>query len=139
MVGDNRLKAIGRVHDTSFRARYPELGGVSMEYRWRGLLCLSLNCVTALGKIGPGLFSACLQNGLGTAKGTSQGVLAAELASGLSFPHLEYIIAQDLPKRLPPEPFSSIGANAYMRFGEWKAGSKMQQGDMEKCLCRHKA
>ena len=53
-----------------------------MEYRWAGHLCLSLNGVSLMKEIEDGVFSACVQNGLGVTRGTLTGMAAAELACG---------------------------------------------------------
>ena len=120
-----RLKTFGEAHEKTFRVRFAMLDDVEMEYCWGGLLCLSRNNVAAFGEVDEGLFSACCQNGLGAAKGTLSGMLAAELASGNETDHLRYMLAQPQPSRLPPEPFASIGANAVMRWGEFKAGAEL--------------
>lgn len=115
------VKRVGRAHDRSFVARFPLLRNVSMDYRWGGLLCLSRNGVSAFGEIEPGLYSACCQNGLGAARGTLSGMLVAELATGQSSPMLDCFAAQDAPRRLPPEPFASIGAKTVLRWNEFRA------------------
>jgi glycine/D-amino acid oxidase-like deaminating enzyme len=119
------LKIFGRAHEKTFRARFNMLDDVEMEYSWGGFLCLSRNNVAAFGEVDEGLFSACCQNGLGAARGTLSGVLAAEQASGNETDHLRYMLAQPQPSRLPPEPVVSIGANAVMRWGEFKAGAEL--------------
>ncbi len=124
-VSDARLRAVARDHDASFANRFPMLAGVEMEYRWGGRLCLSRNDVPAFGEIEPGLYSACCQNGLGTTKGTLAGMLAAELAAQANNPMIDEILALDPPSRLPPEPFAWIGANATMRWKEYKAGREL--------------
>ena len=124
-VSAGRIARVGRDHDRAFAARFGKLKGVGMEYRWGGRLCLSRNNVPALGEIEAGLFSACCQNGLGTAKGTLHGMLRAELASGLRSDVLDQVMAQDAPARLPPMLLTSLGANAVMRWGERKAGREM--------------
>lgn len=124
-VSDRRIARVGRDHDRAFAARFPQLCGVEMAYRWGGRLCLSWNGVPALGEIGEGLYSACCQNGLGTAKGTLHGKLMAELAAGHRSALLEAVTGQDAPRRLPPLPFTFVGANAVMRWGEHKAGAEM--------------
>ena len=124
-VSENKIHSIAPTHDRSFKARFPQLAGTNMEYRWGGLLCLSLNTVPAFGEIKPNLFSACCQNGLGTAMGTLSGKLAAEQAFGHSSNSLEIMSNSAAPKRLPPEPFASLGANAYMRWAEFKAGAEL--------------
>ncbi len=122
---ETRLKAFGKAHEKTFRARFAMLNGVEMEYCWGGFLCLSRNSVAAFGEVDDGLFSACCQNGLGAARGTLSGMLAAELASGNDSEHLRYMLGQPQPSRLPPEPIASIGAKAVLRWGEFKAGAEL--------------
>ncbi|MEM8794999.1 MAG: FAD-binding oxidoreductase [Pseudomonadota bacterium] len=124
-VSESKLVAMARVHDRSFRKRFPQLKNVAMEYRWGGLLCLSRNGSNAFGEVDENLFSACCQNGLGTAMGTLSGKLAADLACGSFSPSLQSMLHQPDPQMLPPEPFASIGANAFMRWGEIKAGAEL--------------
>ena len=115
-----------RLQQKSFDARFPMLKGVEMEYLWGGRLCLSLNSVPAFGELRERLWSACCQNGLGTVKGTLAGMMAAELASGQpNSDDLRDFMQVEQPKRLPPEPFLSVGANSVMRFKEWQAGLEL--------------
>ena len=59
-----------------FKARFPMLDKVSMQFSWGGRLCLSLNNVFAQGaSLTKVIYSACCQNGLGTAKGTAIGII----------------------------------------------------------------
>ncbi len=115
---------IARDHDRSFRARFPMLNDVTMEHRWGGRLCLSRNNVQVIGQLDEGLFSACCQNGLGTAKGTLAGLLAAELATGHSSPALDRALAAELPTALPPKLLTRIGATVRIRTGEFRAGAE---------------
>ncbi|MDU8909795.1 FAD-binding oxidoreductase [Aestuariicoccus sp. MJ-SS9] len=124
-VSDARLARICRAHDRSFAARFPMLAGVGMEYRWGGRLCLSRNNVQVIGALEPGLWSACCQNGLGTAKGTLAGLLAAEAAAGVGSPALSRALAAAPPARLPPRPLIRAGAAARLRWGEWTAGREL--------------
>ena len=82
-VSDKKLHDVSRVHDRSFTARFPTLRECPMEYRWGGLLCLSLNNAPAFGVLEAGMFSACCQNGLGTAMGTASGMAIAEKLMGV--------------------------------------------------------
>ncbi|QGX97090.1 FAD-binding oxidoreductase [Roseovarius faecimaris] len=124
-VSKARIATVGRDHDRAFAARFPMLRGVGMEYRWGGRLCLSWNNVPALGELDEGLYSACCQNGLGTAKGTLHGKLMAELASGIPSELLDEVMAQDAPRRLPPRPLTWLGASATLLWGERKAGREL--------------
>ncbi|MGI9366893.1 MAG: NAD(P)/FAD-dependent oxidoreductase [Rhizobiaceae bacterium] len=124
-VSDARLASIAPAQDRSFRNRFPSLDGLPMEYRWGGLLCLSRNSSPAFGELDTNLYSACCQNGLGTVAGTLSGKLAAEIASGIANSSTRAMQDLPLPEKLPPEPFSSLGANAYMRWAEFNAGREL--------------
>ena len=124
-VSAARIARVGRDHDRAFAARFPTLKGVGMEYRWGGRLCLSWNSVPATGEVETGLYFACCQNGLGTAKGTMLGMVTADLAAGHRTELLAEVLALDPPKRLPPGPVTYLGANAVIRWGEMKAGREM--------------
>lgn len=124
-VSEGRVARMARDHDKAFAARFPMLDGVGMEYRWSGRLCLSRNNVPALGEVDEGLFSACCQNGLGTAKGTLHGMLMADMASGQESDLLDRVLDQPQPVRLPPHPFAYVGANAVLRWSEIKAGREI--------------
>lgn len=104
-----------------FDARFPALRGFAFEYAWSGHLCLSKNAVSVMQPLEPGLFAACVQNGLGTTRGTLTGIGAAELAMGQSSEITRFFGAEAAPQRLPPYPFDSIGANAYLCWKEWQA------------------
>jgi glycine/D-amino acid oxidase-like deaminating enzyme len=124
-VPDTRIKTVSHTHDASFKNRFPMLSNLEMEFRWGGRLCLSRNNVPAFGEVAPGLFSACCQNGLGTAKGTLHGMLAADLASEQHSDLLTYIMSQAKPQMLPPSAISWLGATAIMKWGEFKAGAEL--------------
>lgn len=114
-VSTVRVASVARSHNKAFVARLGHLSSVGMECVWGGRLCLSRNNVLAFGEVAEGVYSACCQNGLGTAKGTLQGNLAAELASGYESAMLSQVMSQDPPEKLPPKPFTWLGANAVMR------------------------
>ncbi|MFC6584925.1 hypothetical protein [Sulfitobacter aestuariivivens] len=95
-----------------------------MAYAWAGHLCLSLNGVSVTRQIDHNLRAACVQNGLGTARGTLSGIAAAEATLGRSSDITRFFEAQDAPRRLPPQPFATWGANAYLRWKEWRAGAE---------------
>jgi glycine/D-amino acid oxidase-like deaminating enzyme len=111
-------------HDRSFQARYPQLPNVTMDYRWGGRLCLSFNGVQVFGEIEEGAYAAVCCNGLGASKGTLVGMLAAEHAVGHRNPYVDVYLAQAKPRRIPPDPFSFIGANVYIGWKEKRAGAE---------------
>jgi len=122
---DTKLEKFAKLHDQSFAARFPQLKDVDMEYCWGGALCLSRNGSPAFGEVDEGIYSACCQNGLGTVQGTLAGLLAAELATGNDSDFLTQMQVEPQPSKLPPEPLAAIGANAVMRWGEFKAGREL--------------
>jgi len=111
------------VQRRKFDARFPGLAGLAPEYEWAGHLCLTRSGVSVMGALEPGLFSACAQNGLGTARGTLTGIGAADLALGVESDIAQYFSAEAAPPKLPPQPIRDLGANAYLRWKEWRAGT----------------
>ncbi|PRZ49433.1 NAD(P)/FAD-dependent oxidoreductase [Tritonibacter scottomollicae] len=115
------LTRAARVMQRKFDQRFPQLAGMKMQHAWAGHLCLSLNGVSVTRQLEEGVFSGCVQNGLGTARGTLTGIAAAELAAGESSEISHHFSAEARPKLLPPQPFQQIGANAVLRWKEWRA------------------
>nr|WP_299611197.1 FAD-binding oxidoreductase [uncultured Tateyamaria sp.] len=118
------LRRAARLHRDKFAQRFPLLSDVRQAYAWGGHLCLSLNGVAHAREIERGLFSACVQNGLGTARGTLTGIAAAERALGHVSDITRYFDAEAEPRKLPPQPLATWGANAYLRLKEWWAGAE---------------
>ena len=112
------LSRATRVQRKKFDERFPQLAGLAPQYEWAGHLCLSLNGVSVMQELEPGLFSACVQNGLGTARGTLTGIAAAERACGVESDITRHFAAEPAPRRLPPRPLRDIGANAVIRWKE---------------------
>ena len=124
-VDQTRIDAVARHHDKAFRARFPMLANVAMEYRWGGRLAVSRNDAPAFGEVAPGLIAACCQNGLGVAKGTLAGMAAGDLVAGHSSEILDFMSGEASPAKLPPEPIAWLGATAKLRWGERAAGAEL--------------
>jgi len=124
-VSDAALARITARHDASFAARFPMLRGVDMEFRWGGRLCLTRNGVGVTGEVAPGLWAACVQNGLGTVRGLLSGLAAAENASGAAPTLAQGLLDEPESARLPPAPITTLGARAVLRFQEWRAGREL--------------
>ena len=120
-VGPAQLARAARVMQKKFDARFPQLAGLPMEHAWAGHLCLTREGVSVMGQLDDGLFAGCVQNGLGTTRGTLTGIGAAELACGHTSAITDHFTAEAHPRKLPPKPFRQWGANAYLRFKEWHA------------------
>lgn len=121
-VSEASLRRAAAVHREKFAERFPQLRDVRMEHAWAGHLCLTRNGVSVMRELDQGLFAACVCNGLGTARSTLTGIGAAELASGVESDVTRHFTAETRPPRLPPPPFSTIGANVFLRWKEWRAG-----------------
>lgn len=120
-VGAGDLARAVRVQRQKFDRRFPQLAGLAPDYEWAGQLCLSRNGVSVTRELEPGLYSACVQNGLGTARGTLTGIAAAELACDETSAITRYFTGEGRPTPLPPQPFRDWGANAFIRWKEWRA------------------
>lgn len=116
------LRRTAAVHARKFADRFPALGGVRQEFTWAGHLCLTRNAVSLVRELDSGLFSATVCNGLGTARSTLTGIAAAEMVMGQTSDVTRHFAAEAPPTKLPPKPVSTIGANAFLRFKEWRAG-----------------
>ena len=114
-------KSFYNAHKQSIAARFSMLRDVNIEYQWGGHLTLSLKNVAAFGEVEEGLFSACCQNGLRTVKGTLHGMAAADLALGRESDLINQLHSAPVPKTLPLEPIPTIGATAWLRWGEFCA------------------
>jgi glycine/D-amino acid oxidase-like deaminating enzyme len=122
----NRLNSIKKNHTTSFKARFPRLSDIEMEYCWSGRLCLSRNNAWALGELEQGLFAACCQNGLGITRGTIAGIVAAEMASDNESQSMFSEHSLNVkPNQLFPRLFMTLGSRAYLKFGQWRAGREI--------------
>lgn len=121
-VSDGAIERAGRVHDRKFEARFPMLKGLRMQYRWAGAMALTWNGVPAFGEIEPGIFAAIACNGVGATKATASGIAAAEAALGVDSWLVRVFKGFAAPKRLPPQPFLTIGATANLSMKEWSAG-----------------
>ncbi|NBR04115.1 MAG: FAD-binding oxidoreductase, partial [Alphaproteobacteria bacterium] len=124
-VNEARIARFRVDHDRAFRRRFPMLAEVDLEYSWGGRLCLSRNSVPAFGEVEPGMFAACCQNGLGTAKGTLAGIGAVELATRSNSPIVQDLLSYDEPVKLPPAPIARLGATLVLRWREWRAGAEI--------------
>lgn len=123
-ASDAALRRTAAVHARKFADRFPALAGVRQEYTWAGHLCLTRNGTSIARELEPGLTAATVCNGLGTARSTLTGIAAADLAMGLETDVTRHFAAEAPPTKLPPKPFSTLGANLFLRFKEWRAGAE---------------
>ncbi|BCH12623.1 oxidoreductase (plasmid) [Mesorhizobium sp. 131-3-5] len=124
-TSEGQVKRIGHKHDRSFRARFPMLNGMRMEYRWGGHLCLSLNSAPAFGEIEERVYVAGCCNGLGTVKGTLYGMLIADLAVGTEEPMVADALLEPSPNQLYPNSLMAIGAPLRLWAMQRRAGREL--------------
>lgn len=118
------LERAARLHLRKFEMHFPHLAHVEQEFKWSGHLCLSKNDASVAREVEDGVFAACVQNGLGTTRGTLTGIAAAELALGYESNITQFFAAQEALTKLPPEPFRGMGANVYLQWRTWQAMSE---------------
>lgn len=99
---DAMLKRTVEFHRQNFDQRFPALRVVAMEYTLAGHLCLSSNGVAVMRELDRGLFSACVQYGFGTARGTLTRIGMAKLACGRTSDITRHFTAEPEPTRPPP-------------------------------------
>jgi glycine/D-amino acid oxidase-like deaminating enzyme len=120
---DATLRRTAAIHARKFAERFPALADVRQEFTWAGHLCLTRNVVSIARELEPDLYAATVCNGLGTTRSTLTGIAAAELAMRQETQVTRHFAAEAEPTRLPPRPFSTIGANLYLRWKERCAAS----------------
>ena len=120
-IGPSDVHRAEHVMQRKFDDRFPQLAGLKMEHAWAGHLCLTLNGVAVAKELDQGVFSGCVQNGLGTARGTLTGIAAAENAMGCPSEIAQFFQSEPEPKKLLPQPALEVGANTVLRYKEWVA------------------
>lgn len=111
-------------HRQSFERRFPMLPDVGFEYTWSGSLALSRNHKGFFGQLAPNVYGALCCNGLGITRGTVTGTLLADWIAGKRNPLIDFLLSTSGPDRTPPEPFLSMGVNATLCWGQYKAGKE---------------
>ncbi len=108
----------------SFRARFPMLEEVEMEYVWGGAICLSRNHAPYFGNLRGNVYGAGCHNGLGVTKGTITGKLLADYVANQDSDFLRYMLSKPRPATNPPRPLLDLGVNATLLYNQWKAGAE---------------
>ncbi|HEN8802093.1 TPA: FAD-binding oxidoreductase [Pseudomonas putida] len=111
-------------HRESFARRFPMLPGVNFEYTWGGALALSRNHMGFFGKLAPNVVGALCCNGLGVTRGTVTGKLLADWLAGDKNQLIEFLLNAPGPCANPPQPLVSLGLNANLMWGQFRAGQE---------------
>lgn len=111
-------------HRESFARRFPMLPEVNFEYTWGGALALSRNHMGFFGKLAPNVVGALCCNGLGVTRGTVTGKLLADWLAGDKNQLIEFLLNAPGPCANPPQPLVSLGLNANLMWGQFRAGKE---------------
>jgi glycine/D-amino acid oxidase-like deaminating enzyme len=111
-----RIRAL---HKRILERRFPQLAPIAIEHTWTGFVSKSWNVEPVFGELAPHIYSACVQNGVGLARGTYQGELVADLMAGECHELVSDMLAHGRPSTLPPEPFTTWGARARIAWLEF--------------------
>ncbi|MFJ4346768.1 NAD(P)/FAD-dependent oxidoreductase [Pseudomonas sp. NPDC089401] len=111
-------------HRESFARRFPMLPDVNFEYTWGGALALSRNHMGFFGKLAPNVVGALCCNGLGVTRGTVTGKLLADWLAGDKNELIEFLLNAPGPCANPPQPLVSLGLNANLMWGQFRAGKE---------------
>jgi glycine/D-amino acid oxidase-like deaminating enzyme len=113
------LPRIRDLHRRILERRFPQLAPITIEHTWTGFVSKSWNAEPVFGEIAPNVYSACVQNGVGLARGTYQGELCADLIAGDRHELVRDMLAHGRPSPLPPEPLTTWGARARIAWLEF--------------------
>jgi len=115
-VTEGHYRAVRRDHIAAFRARFPMLREVTLDYTWAGFVCLSRNHAPGFGHVAPSVYSAVCCNAVGVTKSTIGGILAADMACGEDNPLIADMESLGRPAALPPQPFLGVGVRLRQRW-----------------------
>ena len=113
------LQRIREIHRRILERRFPQLAPIAIEHTWTGFVSKSWNSQPVFGELAPNVYSACVHNGVGMARGTYQGELVADLIAGEPHDLVRDMLAHGRPSRLPPEPLTTWGARAHISWLEF--------------------
>lgn len=74
------------------------------------------------GELARNVYGALGCNGLGITRGTGTGTLLADWLAGKSHELIDFLLRSEGPNANPPEPFLSMGINASLLWGQYRAG-----------------
>ncbi|MBV1788250.1 FAD-binding oxidoreductase [Marinobacterium sp. D7] len=119
------IRARARDHiEKGFKARFPKIKNIEIEYVWGGALCLSRNHAPYFGKLRDNVYGAGCHNGLGVTKGTIAGKLLADYLAGEDSEMLRYMLSRPTPSANPPRPLLDIGIKMTLLYNQLKAGAE---------------
>ncbi|EGB14463.1 FAD dependent oxidoreductase [Pseudodesulfovibrio mercurii] len=109
----------------AYENRFPELKHVNFEFVYGGMINMTMNYRPLMMQQHPSVFASASGEGAGVAKTSLLGYYLAEWVSGINSQNLDFLRKISTPKRLPPEPFLSMGAKARLMFEEFNAKTEI--------------
>ncbi len=109
----------------SFENRFPEIKHVNFEYVYGGMINLTFNNKPLMVKKHPSLYASASGEGAGVCKTCLIGHYVAEWILGIDSENLTFLQSIAKPNRLPPEPFTTVGATARLMWEEFNAKKEL--------------
>jgi glycine/D-amino acid oxidase-like deaminating enzyme len=105
----------------AYENRFPELKHVNFEFIYGGMINMTMNYRPLMIQQHPTIFASASGEGAGVAKTSLLGYYLAEWINGINSQNLDFLKRISTPKRLPPEPFLTMGATARLIYEELNA------------------
>ncbi|MGE4291985.1 MAG: NAD(P)/FAD-dependent oxidoreductase [Desulfovibrio sp.] len=105
----------------AYENRFPELKHVNFEFVYGGMINMTMNYRPLMMQQHPTIFASASGEGAGVAKTCLLGYYLAEWVSGMPSQNLDFLRRISTPKKLPPEPFLTMGAEARLFYEEFNA------------------
>ncbi|WP_027176435.1 NAD(P)/FAD-dependent oxidoreductase [Desulfovibrio aminophilus] len=109
----------------AYENRYPNLKHVNFEFIYGGMINMTMNYRPLMMQKHPTVFASACGEGAGVAKTSLLGYYLAEWVSGMPSENLAFLKKISTPKRLPPEPFLTMGAEARLFYEEFNAKTEI--------------
>jgi glycine/D-amino acid oxidase-like deaminating enzyme len=114
VFGDVPPARAARLHYRAVREIYPQLSGISFDYRWSGFVAMTPDHLPHLHEVAPGIVAGLGYNGRGVAMATTMGMLLARWLLGEDAAELGFPVTPVRP--MPLHRFSRFGAAAAIQY-----------------------
>lgn len=107
-------------HRAALASRYPFLENMEIEYTWGGASTMSRNFENFFGQVDDGVFTACCDQSVGAARGTSTGMMIGDLIAGKKSKYLtDMQEVSGSPTKLPPGWVLGLGVPVRMQIAKF--------------------
>jgi glycine/D-amino acid oxidase-like deaminating enzyme len=119
-----RIRFSQRLLRKSFNNRFPDHKHVNFEYVHAGMIHLTMNSRSVFGRNG-NIFYSGVGEGAGVCKTFTMGGFLAEWANDIQSDTLEFLKNDTKPSWMPPEPFTTVGAEIRLVYETLTAGGEI--------------